>query len=324
MKLRSSIAYSLVAIAAIVFATSALATDYPIAGKPIRIVTLIAGGAPDIFSRLIGNALSERFGVPVVVENKPGAGGNIAAEIVAKATPDGHTLLMSSPILVIGPYEMPARFDPMKDLIPVAQVAETEFVVLAKKGMNVSNLPDLVQLLKRNPGTMNFATNLGSPVYYASMEFQLQTGTKMTAITFKGSSEGQLALARGDVDVMIDVLPSSLPTLRGGRATPLAVASERRSKHLPDVPTAREQGIDFVTGSWNALFAPSGTPSEVVEKLSGSIGEIMKQPKFAARIEASGALARYRDPQELAVLMQKNMTIYDAIRKAAAKPAAAR
>jgi tripartite-type tricarboxylate transporter receptor subunit TctC len=316
MKRRSLIACAFGGIPALILAESAFASDFPAVGKPIRIVTLIAGGAPDIFSRLIGKELTERLGVPVVVENKAGAGGNIAAELVVRSPPDGHTLLMSSPILAIGPYEMAAKYDPLKDLQPIAQVAETEFVILVGKSMKVASLQELVQAARQTPGKLNFAANLGSPVYYATMEFQQKTGTKLTAIPFKGSSEGQLALARGDVDIMIDVMPSSLPNLRGGRATPLAVASDRRSKHLPDVPTAKEQGIDFVAGSWNGIFAPAGTPPAVVEKLSSAIEQAMKRPELVASIEAAAAIARYRNPRELGTLLQLNATTYNAIRQA--------
>lgn len=265
----------------------------PFPTKPITVVVLASGGAPDIFARMIAPRMSEILGQTVLVEPKPGAAGNLAAASVARAEPDGHTILMHSSLLAISPsINKSLPYSPTKDLMPLSQIAATEMVVLVRAESPFKTLGELVAAAKAQPGKFNFASaGTGSIIHLAGEMLKRSTGTDMVHVPYKGSAPGLMALMAGEVQVSVDVMPVALAHVKSGRLRALAVASPTRSKSLPDVPTTAEAGVPgFEVGSWNGFFVPAGTPPHAAEKLHRAIADAMAQRQVISRITEMGAL----------------------------------
>jgi tripartite-type tricarboxylate transporter receptor subunit TctC len=260
---------------------------------PDRTVTIVvpypAGGPNDVLARVVGAYLGEQLKQPVVIENKVGAGGNIAAGNVARAKPDGYTLLFTS----TGPAAnnqflySSISFDPAKDFDPIVLVAKSPVAILASKRSGLKTLNDLVVKAKAKPGTLN-AGNAGHGTisHIVAEYFQRSTGIKMTNVPYRGSTPVITDLLNGSLDVAFDLVPSHIPLVKAGEYAALAITSLERAKSLPDVPTVAEGGVPgFEASSWSALVAPAGVPKEVVGKVNGLVNAYLRSPEGASALE---------------------------------------
>src|SRR4051812_27774231 len=254
------------------------AAGYP--SKPIRIVvTFTTGGAPDILARLIGDRLTADWGQPVVVDNKPGAGGNTGSDFVAKSPPDGYTILVGT----VGTHSINGAlypkmpYDMVKDFAPVTLLATTPNMLVINNDVPAKTLPEFIALGKRE-GKMTFASSgSGTSIHVSGELFKTMTGIDMQHIPYKGRATAIPDVLGGRVTMMFDNMPSSLPLVKEGKLRALGVTSAKRSPAAPDIPTIAEQGLPgFEAVSWFALFAPANTPRPVVEKLSAEVGRILK------------------------------------------------
>jgi tripartite-type tricarboxylate transporter receptor subunit TctC len=293
------------------FAPAAQAQTYP--SKPIRIIVPYpAGGTSDILARSIGQKLSESLGQPVVVENKPGANGNVGAEFVARAAPDGYTLLLADiGALAISPSVYPKLpFDPAKDFAPVTMVAYSPHILVVHPSVPAASVKELVALAKSKPGKLNFAiSGVGGAPHLAGVDFALRTGIDWTYIPYKGGAQAIADVAGGQADVTLNGMLATYPLVQGGKLKLLAVSSAKRMSAIPEVPTIAESGIPgFETGSWQGVVAPAGTPREIVGKLNAEIGRIVTTPEMRDKLGAQGADVRTNTPDEFSSFIRNEMT----------------
>ena len=285
------------------FAVGVSAQAYPT--KPIRIVVPFpAGGTTDVLARAAAQKLAETLGQPAVVDNRPGAGGNIGAELVAKSAPDGYTLLMGTVgTHAINPGLYPKLpYDHVKDFAPVILVAGVPNVLVINPALPVNSVPELIAYAKANPGKLNFASSgNGTSIHLSAELFKTMAGVQMTHVPYKGSAPALQDLVGGQVQLMFDNLPSSLALIKGGKLKALAVTSGARAAALPDVPTLAESGLPgFEASSWFGLLAPTGTPSSVIAKLNGEIAKWLATPEAKEKLLAQGANAAGGTAEEFA------------------------
>jgi tripartite-type tricarboxylate transporter receptor subunit TctC len=264
----------------------------PFPNKPMRIVvTFTTGGAPDIIARILGERMSTVWGQPVVIDNKPGSGGNIGADFVAKSPPDGHTIVVGT----VGTHSINGAlypkmpYDMVKDFAPVSLVATTPNMLVINNEVPAKTLRELIDLGKKE-GKMSFASSgSGTSIHVSGELFKSMTGIDMTHIPYKGRASAIPDLLGGRVTMMFDNMPSSLPLVREGKLRALGVTSQKRSPAAPEIPTIAEAGLPgFEAVSWFAVFAPSGTPKPVVDKLQTEISRILKMPDVAKRLNDIG------------------------------------
>ena len=288
-------------------AMPAFAQVYP--SKPIRIVVPYPpGGTSDILARTIGQKLSVALGQPIVVDNKPGANGNLGADFVAKSPPDGYTLLLADlGALAISPSVYPGlAFDPAKDFAPVTMVAYSPHILVVHPSVPAASVKDLIQLAASKPGKLNFAiSGVGGAPHLAGVDFALRTGIKWEYIPYKGGSQAIADIAAGQADVTLNGMLATYPMVQSGRLKLIAVSSAKRMSAIPDVPTIAESGVPgFETGSWQGVVAPAGTPTEIVTKLNSAIGGILGTPELRDSLAKQGAEVRTNSPAELAAFIR--------------------
>ena len=277
------------------------AQRYP--ARPIRmIVPVPPGGSSDILARMIGSRIGESWGQNVVVDNRPGANGNIGAELVARATPDGYTLMMTDlGNLSISPslYRLP--FDVIRDFSPVTVVSYSPHMLLVHPGVPAKTVKALVALARSRPGQLNFATALGSAPHPAGLMLPHRTGIRWEYIPTKGGAESLLLVATGQSDALFGGLLAMLPHVKSGRLRPLAVSSERRMMIVPDLPTIAEAGNlpGFVTGTRQGVFVPARVPAGIISRLHAEIVRVIRLPEVANRLAASGAEVVGNSPQDM-------------------------
>ena len=281
-------------------------------GKPIHIVvTFTTGGAPDILARLIGERLQANWGQPVVVENRPGAGGNTGADAVAKAPPDGHTIVVGTvgTHAINGALYSKMPYDMVKDFAPVTLLATTPNMLVVHNGVPAKTLPEFVALGKKE-GKMTFASSgSGTSIHVSGELFKTMTGIDMQHIPYKGRASAIPDLLGGRVTMMFDNMPSSLPLVREGKLRALGVTSAKRSPAAPDIPTIAEQGLPgFEAVSWFALFAPAGTPRPVVDKWQAEVKKILETPEVGKRLAEIGLEPAGSTPEELAAYQRAEIT----------------
>lgn len=271
----------------------AQAADFP--DKPIKLVLGFAPGGPtDILSRLLGDKISRSLGTPVVVENKVGAGGNIAAAIVAKAPPDGYTLLVGGTNYAIGgAWYKNLQFDIVKDLQIVAAISQNANVLVVNPASGLKSVADVVREAKANPGKLTFASSgAGTVVHLAGEIFKAQQGLDITHVPYSGAPPAELEVMNGRVDLMFDSLATALPFIKSGKMRALAVTSRERSTYAPEIPTLAQEGVkDFDVTSWYAVWAPAGVSREIVERLNKAITEALALPDVRERLAALQAEA---------------------------------
>lgn len=290
----------LAAIAMAVLAPCAFAA-YP--DKPVRIIVPFpAGGATDVVARALALRLAPLLKQPVLVENKPGAGGNIGADIVAKSAPDGYTLLVASPAEVaINEYlYQKMSYQPATDLMPVAKVASAPLVLVVNNKSPADSVQALVRDIRKRTNGANFASSgSGGPQHLAGELFRLKAGVQITHIPYKGGAPAMTDLLGGQVDMFFAGLPPALPHLQAGKLRALGVSTAQRTPLLPQVPTVAEQGFaGFDIENWQGVFVPSNTPISIVEALAKHIAEIASDKAFADQLQSQGASPAYTGPKE--------------------------
>jgi len=293
-----------VAAGALLAAPAAIAQSTPFPTRPIHIVvTFTTGGAPDILARLLGERMQATWGQPVIVDNRPGAGGNTGADSVAKAPPDGHTIVVGTvgTHAINGALYTKMPYDMVKDFAPVTLLATTPNLLVVPNDVPAKTLPEFIALGKRE-GKMTFASSgAGTSIHVSGELFKTMTGIEMQHIPYKGRASAIPDLLGGRVTMMFDNMPSSLPLVREGKLRALGVTSAKRSPAAPDIPTIAEQGLPgFEAVSWFALFAPAGTPKAIVDKLQGEAKKILESPDIAKKLAEIGLEPVGSSPEELA------------------------
>ena len=282
---RGGIAMLMCAVAMIV-PQHVAAQTYP--SKPIRIVVGFSpGGAPDIIARLLGQRLHQELGQPIVVENKPGATGNIGAEAVARSLPDGYTLLMGNVSLAISPYMTPKPpFDAARDFEPIGMVASLPLLLVVSSALPANSLRELVDLAKAKPATLNYASvGYGSPHHLSGELLTSLTKTTMTHVPYKGGGPAVQAVVANEVDMLFITPMAALPMVRAGKLRALAVTAAKRSPAAPDVPTSLEGGLSgFEVDNWHALYAPRGTPPAIIARLNAALNKVLGQQDFKEQL----------------------------------------
>jgi tripartite-type tricarboxylate transporter receptor subunit TctC len=276
--------------------------------KPVRLVVSFApGGANDILGRAIAQQLAEPLGQQVVIENRAGAGGAVGTEFVAKAQPDGYTILLgTASAFAIIPHLSKPNYDAQKDFAPIAPFATLNYVILAHPSVPVKTVKELIALARKAPGRFNFASSgNGSAPHLAVELFNAQAGIKLVHIPYKGGAPALTALMGGEVDLMFDTFITALPHVKSGRTRPLAVTSARRAATFPDLPTVAESGLSgYEAGNWFALFAPAGTPPAAIDRASQAVARATTSPGFRERLAAQGAEPMTGTPESLGALVR--------------------
>ena len=281
---------TLAALASLLAAPLVHAQAWP--SKPIRLVVPFPpGGLIDNMARLLAPLLQRELGQAIVVDNKPGAGGNLGAAEVARAAPDGYTLLMASPPLTISPALYPALPYKPEQIAPIGLVGRVPNVLLVNPASGITSLKDLLARAKAAPGKLNYASNgNGTSLHLSAELMKAGSGSFITHIPYRGAAAAVTALIAGEVDMMFENLPSVLGQIQGGRVKALAVTTARRSKALPDVPTMAEAGLpDFDVSAWFGLAAPAGLPADVQARLEAALANAARDPAALAEMERRGA-----------------------------------
>ncbi|MFW7343357.1 tripartite tricarboxylate transporter substrate binding protein [Pollutimonas sp. H1-120] len=288
--------------------------------QPIRlIVPFSPGGSTDIVARYISKELGDELGQPVVIENRPGATGQIASVAVARAKPDGHTLIMATTSThSISPYLHGTQpFDPIGDFEPISNVALLPFVLVATPKLQVSSVKDLIQLAKAKPGSISYASSgNGSSLHLASVLLTSMADVNMMHVPYKGAAPAVTDVMGGQVAVMFDTIPSSLPNAQAGKLKILAVSSPERSQLLPNVPTIAETGLPgYEVVGWAGLLAPKGTSSAVIEKINIAVNKILQTPEMRERFTGQGAEPAATTQSQFAALMKAEDTKWQKVIK---------
>jgi tripartite-type tricarboxylate transporter receptor subunit TctC len=287
---------------------AAWAQAYP--NKPIRlVVTFPPGGAPDILARIVSD--KAQLGQTVVVDNKPGAGGNIGADFVAKSAPDGYTLVMGTvgTHSINGALYSKMPYDMVRDFAPVAHIASAPNLLVVNNDVPARTVPELIAHMKANPNKLSFGSpGIGTSVHVSGELFKSMTGTSMTHVPYKGRQFAIPDLVGGQIQLMFDNMPSALPMAREGKIRAIAQTTATRSPSAPDIPTVAESVPGFEATTWFAVFAPAGTPREIVARWNGELQRIFKLPDVLERLKTLGLDPAISSPEELARLQATEIT----------------
>mgnify|MGYP003602650701 FL=1 len=274
--------------------------------RPIRLVVPFPpGGLIDNMARLVGSRLSQELGQPVVIDNKPGAGGNVGAAEVARAPADGYTLLMASPALTISPAIYKNLPYQPSQLAPVALLGRVPNVLLVNPASGIGKVQDLVSRAKAKPGQLNYASNgNGTSLHLSAELFKRRSETFITHVPYRGAAAAITALLSGEVDMMFDNLPSAIGQIQAGKLRALAVTTAQRSTALPDVPTLAEAGMEgFNVSAWFGVAAPAGLPAPVATRLADALQKVVQQPEVAAAMQRQGADPAFMDAASAAAAL---------------------
>ena len=294
--------------AAIVLLTAGAAiAGYP--EKPIRlIVPYAAGGSTDAVARIVGDAMSASLGQQIIVENKPGAAGNIALEAVAKAAPDGYTLLLGAgSTLTVNPSLYKSNpVDVQKDLAPIALLVSSQYMLVVNPSVKANSVKALVALAKAEPGKLNYASGgKGSPLHLAAEMLKSRAGIDMVQIPYRGGGPASKSVMANETQVLFGSFPSTMPKVKSGKLKALAVTGAKRSPAMPDLPTMEEAGFPgFVVTSWQGLLAPAGTPKPVIDKLYAAAKAALAKDSVRRKIEAIGQEVEGGDAEKFAAVIK--------------------
>jgi tripartite-type tricarboxylate transporter receptor subunit TctC len=313
-----SFACTLVALSAFAAPAAVLAQAYP--AKPIRLILPFPPGGPtDIAGRTIAQKLTEQMGQPVIADNRPGATSNLGLELAAKSPPDGYTIVLTPATIALSPsMYRKLNYDALRDLQPLTQVANMYYIMATHNSVPARNLKELVALAKSNPGKLNFSSSgLGAGNHLATELLKGMYGLSMVHVPYKGNVAGLLACTTGEVDFGTFALAPSIPMIQGKRVRPLAALTEKRLRVLPDVPTAREQGVDLVTVQWYGMLAPAGTPRPIVDRLVSELHKAVHAPDLKTKFDASGIDTATSSPEQFTELIRSETARYAKIIQAA-------
>ena len=311
MQRASMSACTVLALAGAATPLAASAQAYP--AKAIRLILPFPPGGPtDIAGRAIAQKLSEQMHQPVVADNRPGATSNIGLELAAKAPPDGYTVVLTPSSIALSPsmYKK-LGYDALRDLQPLTQVANMYYVMATHPSVPARNLKDLVALAKGNPGKLNFSSSgLGAGNHLSTELLKSMYGLNMVHVPYKGNVAGLLACMTGEVDFGTYALAPAIPVIRDRKVRPLAALTEQRLRPVPDVPTAREQGIDLVAVQWYGILAPAGTPRPIVDRLVAELHKAVQSPDLKTKLEASGIDTASSTPEQFTELIRAETKRY--------------
>ena len=303
------------AAAALLVPAVALAQAWP--SKPVKIVVpFAAGGTTDVVARQLAQKLSDAWGQSVVVENKPGAGGNIGADLVAKSPPDGYTLLMTSgSIVAANPFMYKDMgFDPAKDLAPITNVASGPQVLVINKDIPAKSLQEFIAYAKANPKKINFGSaGIGTQTHLAGENFAHAAGLDMTHVPYKGEANALTDLIGGQIQMVPANFAAAVPHIKGGRIRCLALTSLQRNSELPDCPTVSEAIPGFKNDGWWGLMAPAGTPRDVIDKVQRDSAKILHADEFKARFAQQGMAPVANKPDELAAAIREEAKVWQTV-----------
>lgn len=298
------------AICTLAVVGTAAAQEYPV--KPIRmIIPFPPGGGSDVTGRVVAQALSERLGTQMVVDNRAGAGGIIGTELAANASRDGYTLLVVSLAHAINPwlYDLKGRYDPIRSFAPVAIMAASPVVLVANPGLPVKSVSDLLAFARKNPGKLQFASaGVGSVTHLAAELFNYSAKVSMLHVPYKGAGPAMADVVAGHVNLVFGGLLATVPQVRAGRLRALGVGSLQRNPILPDVPTISEAGVpEYETVNWFGLVAPVGTPARVIDRLSREVSAVQEQPEVRKQLDNDGATIMRMTPAQFGAYMVAEM-----------------
>lgn len=301
-----------IGLAALSVGSDAFGQNYP--SQSIRIIVPFpAGGGVDTMARIIGTKLSERIGQPVLIEHRPGAGGNIGADAVAKAPPDGYTLLLTINALAISPgLYRTLPFDPLKSFAPVTHIAASQFILVGSQKMQAATIKDVIALARAKPGSLNYGSSgLGAPLHLLAEMFKHSASLDIMHIPYRGDAPMLTALLSGDVQVAFMPQGTAVPQVQNGQVKGLAITGMKRSTALPELPTLLEAGVKGMEdGTWYGLFAPAGTPREIVLRLQREVAEVVKAPEVLERLRSSGNEPVGSTPEQFDALYRADIAKY--------------
>jgi len=303
---------------AVITAAAAAAQTYP--SRPIElIVPFVAGGTTDTAARMIGQRLNEKWGQPVIVSNRPGGGSTIGTNIVAKAAPDGHTLLITTFALAVNSALQKQPYDPVKDFTAITEISSIPLMLVVHPSLPVTTAREFIEYTKAQPAGLDYATSgAGTSTHLAAEMFKTMTGAKLVHVPFKGNAEVMNALLGGHVKAHFGLTASSLQHVRAGLLRVLAVTTEKRLPELPEVPTIAELGYpSYEISSWQGAFAPAGTPADIVGRLNAEIVQLLKEPEIAARIRREGAEPIGSAPEQFAARFRNEVEKWARVSKEA-------
>jgi len=277
----------------------ASAQTYPT--RPITLSVFVgAGGGPDIVARLLGQALSQRLGQPVVIENRPGGGGNLALLSVARAPADGYTLLLTATPHAVNVTLYPKQeISILRDVVPIASIDNDSFAMVVNPSLPAKTVPEFIAYAKANPGKINLASSgSGNLSHLAGELFKMMTGTQMVHVPYRGMPAANTAVMTGEAHVLFNALPAVVPLIKDGKLRPLAVTSDKTVKVLPGVPTIAASVLGYAVTGWTGIGAPKGTPPEIVERLNKETNAVLSDPKILAQLDNLGSEPFTTSPAE--------------------------
>jgi len=292
---------------------------YP--NRPIRLLLPASPGGPvDVIARTIFSGLSEALGQVIVIDNRPGAGGIIGAEIVVRAAPDGYTLMFahSGPLAIETALHSKLSYHPLKDFAPVSLVAASPYALIVNNATPARSVKELVALARSQPGKLHYASGgLGTGLHMAGELLNLAAGVKITHVPYKGAGPGIAALMSGEVNMMFNGVSSALPHVKAGRVRALAISSAQRAPLLPDLPTVAESGLRYDTSGWYGLVAPAGTPKAVTGKLQASLHQAINKPEMKSRLSAQAIDGIASTPEQLTKHLREEIAKWTTVVKSA-------
>ncbi len=306
---------------ALLATTPAAAQDFP--KKPIELVVpFVAGGTTDNIARLIAQRFSDSWGQAVVVNNRPGSGGTIATNIVARAAPDGHTLLVTTIGFAITAGLQKLPYDPIKDFAPISELASLPLMLVVHSSVPATTLAEFIALARAKPGGWDYASaGIGTSPHLAAEMFKSMAGVDLVHVPFKGNAEANNAMLGGHVKIYFALVPAVLQHVKAGSLRALAVTTEKRLPYLPDVPTIAELGFPgYEINSWQGVLAPAGTPNDVVTKINGELVHLVNSPEVRARMAQEGADPVGSTPDLFAERVKSEITKWTKVIKASGMP----
>jgi tripartite-type tricarboxylate transporter receptor subunit TctC len=312
---------ALLAAAAFAASSPAAAQDYP--KKQIELVVpFVAGGTTDNVARLMAQRFSESWGQTVIVNNRPGGGSTIGHAVVAKAPPDGHTLLVTTISFAITAVMQKLPFDPIKDFAPISEFASLPLILVVHPSLPATNLKEFIALMKSKPGGWDFASSgAGTSPHLAAEMFKSMAGVDIVHVPYKGNAEAMNAFLGGHIKIYFALVPAVLQHVKAGSLRAIAVTTEQRLPYLPDVPTIAESGFPgYEISSWQGVFAPGGTPRDVVAKINGEVVRLLNVPEVRARISLEGADPVGSSPEAFAERVKSEIAKWSKVARSAGIP----
>jgi len=285
--------------------------------KPVRVVVpFAAGGSTDIIARLLTARLSQELGQQFVVDNRGGAGGSIGAEIVARANPDGHTVIIVAASYATNAALYKIPYDPVKDIAAIAMLHKGPFLLAVNPSVPANNLKEFIELLRAKPRTLNYGSSgIGGATHLATELFRQMTKTEVLHVPYKGDAPAITDLLGGQIQFIFSSAPALMPHVKGGRVRALAVTTEQRSRELPDLPSISETVPGFEHTSWNGMWAPAATPKEIVARLNQTLGRILSQPDLQERLRIEGRESAHSTAEEFQRVIARDIAKYTKVVK---------